>query len=188
MMINILFNSPYPKFFTCLLDVLVINLFKTYLKGQWVIYTRYSPFCFLSLPLKTISRWNMMNLPPFIYLFLATAASNWDRLFPLFPYFVRNVCCDFADNLPLWYFLFIWHNRAPVSLSASYHRTLVHTIERLRDHRILKFCIFITKINLKCIFRRSINNKMLTAVKYFNFIENFLQSWNHLQKGGGTKV
>lgn len=46
MMINILFNSPYPKFFTCLLDVLVINLFKAYLKGQWVIYTRYSPFCF----------------------------------------------------------------------------------------------------------------------------------------------
>lgn len=82
MMINILFNSPYPKFFTCLLDVLVINLFKAYLKGQWVIYTRYSPFCFLSLPLKTISRWNMMNLPPFNYLFLATAASNWDRLFP----------------------------------------------------------------------------------------------------------
>lgn len=81
MMINILFNSPYPKFFTCLLDVLVINLFKAYLKGQWVIYTRYSPFCFLSLPLKTISRWNMMNLPPFIYLFLATAASNWDRSF-----------------------------------------------------------------------------------------------------------
>lgn len=81
MMINILFNSPYPKLFTCLLDVLVINLFKAYLKGQWVIYTRYSPFCFLSLPLKTISRWNMMNLPPFIYLFLATAASNWDRLF-----------------------------------------------------------------------------------------------------------
>lgn len=82
MMINILFNSPYPKFFTCLLDVLVINLFKAYLKGQWVIYTRYSPFCFLSLPLKTISRCNMMNLPPFNYLFLATAASNWDRLFP----------------------------------------------------------------------------------------------------------
>lgn len=76
MMINILFNSLYPKFFTCLLDVLVINLFKAYLKGQWVIYTRYSPFYFLSLPLKTISRWNMMNLPPFIYLFLATAASN----------------------------------------------------------------------------------------------------------------
>lgn len=73
--------------------------------------------------------------------------------------------------------LLICNNRAPVSLSATYmyHRTLVHTIERLRDHRILKFCIFISKINIKCILRRSINNKILTAVKYCNFIENFLQ-------------
>lgn len=84
--------------------------------------------------------------------------------------------------------LLIYHNRAPSSVSATYHRTLARTIGRCRDHRILSLAYLIQKIDLNCISRHLINNNMQTSVKYSNFIENFFTDCHHMQKGCVTKV